>query len=276
MRDTSVYLGGTFSIVGNQVRNRPASVQLTSGALHAWNTAANAPVSALAVVGDVLYMGGRFTLVRGQPRERLAAVEALTGQLSAWDPAADGEVTGITPSGSSVFVHGAFGAIGGVPLPRVAQLDAGTGSPLFGVPAPNATVATLRVIAGQLYLGGSFSRLDGQRFDAFAVLPLTALLGSPPPVARGGSLAWSLAPNPSRGPISVEFALVTPTDTEIDVLDVAGRRIARLMRGSLPAGRQRVAWDGRTAAGGTAAPGVYLVRVRIGSVRSMHRLVVTR
>jgi hypothetical protein len=142
--------------------------------------------------------------------------------------------------------------------------------------APNAPVATLRTVAGQLYLGGSFSRLDGQRFDAFAVLPLTALLGSPPPVARAGSLGWSLAPNPSRGPAAVEFTLATPADAEIDVLDVAGRRTARLMRGSLPAGGQRVAWDGRTDAGGTAAPGIYLVRVRIGSVRTMRRLVVTR
>lgn len=88
--------------------------------------------------------------------------------------------------------------------------------------------------------------------------------GAPGPgVARGGELnaAW---PNPSFGPVSLRFRLAQPDDVALEVLDVAGRRVAVLRDGPAPAGEHTARWDGRDAAGREAPPGLYLARLRVG------------
>jgi len=68
-------------------------------------------------------------------------------------------------------------------------------------------------------------------------------------------------PNPFTSRVTIEMALDAPTDAEIVVLDLLGRRVASLFDGPLAAGRHRVEWDGGTAAHGSAPSGIYFVRV---------------
>jgi flagellar basal-body rod modification protein FlgD len=60
------------------------------------------------------------------------------------------------------------------------------------------------------------------------------------------------------------FSLELPSAGVADVVvfDVTGARVAQLVRGSLPAGRHAIAWDGLRSDGSRAAPGIYLVRAR--------------
>jgi len=50
----------------------------------------------------------------------------------------------------------------------------------------------------------------------------------------------------------------------VDVLDLAGRRVATPWSGALGPGEHRVSWDGRDAVGAPAAPGLYVVRLVAG------------
>jgi hypothetical protein len=269
-------VGGAFTLVGNLSRARLAAIDTTTGVATAWNPGANGLVRTLAVAGNTVYCGGQFTIVRGQPRERLAAIDATSGQLLAWDPGANAEVTGIVPSGTSVFVHGAFATISGVASPLLSLLDGTTGLALGWNPLVNGTaVNTLRVAGGTVFAGGDFNKVENVRVDALAAFPLTALLDAPPSAVRGGTLSLAAAPNPARGPLAVTFALAQAADVRVDVLDVSGRAVARLLHEQLGPGTHRLAWNGRGDRG-RLAPGVYLIDVRAGEQRETRRVVLTR
>jgi hypothetical protein len=65
------------------------------------------------------------------------------------------------------------------------------------------------------------------------------------------------APNPFNPKTTVFFVLDAPGVASIRIHDLAGRRIATLPLGALPAGSHQVVWDGRDDQGKLAASGVY-------------------
>jgi hypothetical protein len=83
------------------------------------------------------------------------------------------------------------------------------------------------------------------------------------------------SPNPFRAGTTVRFALRTPGPARLTVYDVTGRRVARLVDGPLPAGEQRLTWDGRNERGAVTAPGFYLVRLEADGESRSARIVRT-
>jgi len=63
---------------------------------------------------------------------------------------------------------------------------------------------------------------------------------------------------------------------EISLIDLSGRRVRTLERGTLEAGRQVLTWDGRDDAGRTVPNGVYFLTTRAGGQESKLKLVVLR
>ena len=55
--------------------------------------------------------------------------------------------------------------------------------------------------------------------------------------------------------------LAATGDASVAIYDVTGRRVASLLAAQLPAGRQEVVWDARSADGSRIADGVYFARV---------------
>ena len=92
------------------------------------------------------------------------------------------------------------------------------------------------------------------------------------PGASGFGL--SAAPNPFRGIITLELANPTrqPLDASLEVFDLTGRRVARLWNSPAPPGVTPIAWSGEREGGARLAPGVYLVRARIGGARLSRRV----
>ncbi len=70
--------------------------------------------------------------------------------------------------------------------------------------------------------------------------------------------AW---PNPVRGESSVRFTLPRATNARLEVLDVAGRRVAMLANGPLEAGEHTLRWPARDGRGRGLAAGIYVVRL---------------
>ena len=85
------------------------------------------------------------------------------------------------------------------------------------------------------------------------------------PRAGSDALEVTSEPNPFAASTSVRFSLERAGPARVDVLDLAGRRVATPWDGALAAGEQRVAWDGRDATGAPAAPGLYIVRLTAGA-----------
>jgi flagellar hook assembly protein FlgD len=85
-----------------------------------------------------------------------------------------------------------------------------------------------------------------------------------------------LFPNPSAGPVSIEWTLESAADVEVRVFDLAGRRVATLASGRFEPGRGSARWDGLQSNGTPAPAGWYVVRVRGGTIDSAHRLLLLR
>lgn len=82
----------------------------------------------------------------------------------------------------------------------------------------------------------------------------------PTPVLPKHATLDGLTPNPAFGQTTIAFSLPRPGRVGFDVLDVTGRRVARLPAQDAAAGPGRMVWNARSA-GTRVRPGVYFVRM---------------
>jgi len=78
-------------------------------------------------------------------------------------------------------------------------------------------------------------------------------------------------PNPFNPVTSIYFALPEEATVTLDVFDVMGRRVARLVDGVRPAGEHRVSFDASNLSNG-----VYLYEIRAGSFREARTMTVLK
>jgi flagellar hook assembly protein FlgD len=84
--------------------------------------------------------------------------------------------------------------------------------------------------------------------------------------AAGSGLELSApSPNPARDASKLEFVVPAAATVELEIRDVAGRRVRTIFRGELGAGRHVREWDGRDAEGRPVAAGVYFAELRAGA-----------
>lgn len=109
-----------------------------------------------------------------------------------------------------------------------------------------------------------------------AIFAAQAVVTSTAAVAAGDGVEAALGaprPNPSRGTAQVQLTLPNSAFVRAEVLDLSGRRVATLASQRFSAGTHPLAWDGSTARGAPAPPGVYLVRVRWDGFERTRRIV---
>lgn len=196
-----VFIGGSFTKVGNVVRNGVAHIKADKSLDLLWNpnvTYTSPPqiVYALALSGNSLYIGGLFTSVGGQNRSGIARVSAIgTGEVDAWNPNATGSVRVIVVVGNEILVAGGFSNIGGASRYNLAKLSATTGladnlwNP-FSV-YPSQSVNCMVVQDNNVYIGGSFGGANGLLRPRLAKVSLTG--------TGVCDLTWNPAPSGSFG-----------------------------------------------------------------------------
>jgi hypothetical protein len=91
-------------------------------------------------------------------------------------------------------------------------------------------------------------------------------------------VTWGLTrrvASPTRGPIEVRFELagMESRHVALDIFDVRGRRVRRLMEGQLSGGRYGLTWRGEDATGRVVAAGVYFVRLQAGTHAEVQKVV---
>lgn len=80
-------------------------------------------------------------------------------------------------------------------------------------------------------------------------------------------------PNPFASVTTIQFdAPAAGGPVRLEILDVAGHRIATLVDGLRAGASQSVVWDGRRSDGAEAAPGVYLCRLRAAGATETRRI----
>ncbi|MDX6281316.1 MAG: hypothetical protein QOH03_2387 [Kribbellaceae bacterium] len=145
-----IFVGGDFTTVNGQTRNRIAAFDTATGALVAnWKPSVSYRVKSISVYGSTVYFGGAFGLVNGVDRLRLAAVTADTGTLLPWAPSVNGDVyaVDVADDGSKAYAGGQFSTVNGTNQNTVTSLDPVTGAVLpfpgaSAVPPPNGSCTT--------------------------------------------------------------------------------------------------------------------------------------
>jgi hypothetical protein len=92
-----------------------------------------------------------------------------------------------------------------------------------------------------------------------------------------GIALYPPAPNPLRGMTGLAYGLTQAADVQLEILDIAGRRIRLLVDGGrVDPGRHELTWDGTDDAGRAVPAGIYFCRLDTGATQKSRRLVVLR
>jgi hypothetical protein len=116
---------------------------------------------------------------------------------------------------------------------------------------------------GSFRLVSASVQFGGKPVQGGEVLAARSLAAWPLPY-KGGALNVSFV-IPSRGGAA-----------EVRMIDLAGRQVRTLHKGTMEAGRQVLTWDGRDDGGRSVANGVYFLVSRTGGQESKLKLVVLR
>ena len=83
-------------------------------------------------------------------------------------------------------------------------------------------------------------------------------------------------PNPFTSSTTLRVGLPKASEVELDVFDVAGRRVRSEHTATLAAGWRQIAFDARDAAGQALPSGVYFYRVKASGATITRKMVITR
>ncbi|MBN1466911.1 T9SS type A sorting domain-containing protein [candidate division KSB1 bacterium] len=83
-------------------------------------------------------------------------------------------------------------------------------------------------------------------------------------------------PNPFNSSTAISFRVPQLSHIKIDIIDVNGHLVRRLLDDQLDAGQHKVVWDGRDASGLSAATGVYIYRIESKEYREAKKLLLVK
>ncbi len=84
------------------------------------------------------------------------------------------------------------------------------------------------------------------------------------------------SPNPFSMSTTISYDVPRSGRVSLNIYDVRGRLVRRLVDGTEAAGHREVRWGGKDLIGEVAAPGIYFYRLEIGSQRETRRMILLR
>lgn len=81
------------------------------------------------------------------------------------------------------------------------------------------------------------------------------------------------SPNPFKGTTAIRFQVPRPSWVMLDVFDLQGRQVRRLVNRLYASGLWSVDWDRRQEDGAAAAPGIYLYRLRAAGFEEQKKMI---
>ncbi|HVO76627.1 MAG TPA: FlgD immunoglobulin-like domain containing protein, partial [Candidatus Bathyarchaeia archaeon] len=124
---------------------------------------------------------------------------------------------------------------------------------------------------------------DHLNFDFFAVCTKAALgavarlAGLMPAETVPKRLAlYQNYPNPFNAATNVSFALPGPSEVELAVYDISGRRVALIEHGREEAGVVNRSWNGTDERGRSLASGLYFLRLKAGAAQAVRKIVIVK
>jgi hypothetical protein len=83
-------------------------------------------------------------------------------------------------------------------------------------------------------------------------------------------------PNPFNPSTEISFSLPVTSQVRLDVFNIMGQKVTTLVKGSLPAGKHTVVWDGKSLAGETVASGVYFYKIEAAGFTDVKKMLLMK
>ena len=214
VRDSLLYIGGSFDHVGGLERNSIACVNLHTGQPTDWDAHARwfyafelPQFRSFCASGGRLYVGGVFAELGGRDFGLLhfgrvgyaAALDLRTGAATDWDPRLDHNVWAIGSDGQRVALGGDFAlAWDWVHRTSIASFDLTTGALTSWDPQLNGLVYRMCIHGRTLYFSGDFTRAFGQPRGGLAAIDLDS----------GALKPWNPSPDMNVWAIDAEDSVV--------------------------------------------------------------------
>ncbi|HEX5131231.1 MAG TPA: FlgD immunoglobulin-like domain containing protein [Candidatus Krumholzibacteria bacterium] len=267
----TLYAGGWFTHAGGAGASRMAAWDGS-----AWSGGMNVDgtVYALAVHQGDLYAAGAFFNAGGAPANRVARWDG-----DSWSPVANGlggVVLTLESAGGALLAAGSFTTTGtGATARRLALFDGSAWSEYAG--GTNGGVYAIATTPQSVHIGGVFTTAGA----CATVKNVTRIDNDlPTPVLPGpradGQLALRAFPNPFNPSVTLTYHVARTSPGSLRIYDIRGGLVRTLTAGTLPAGEQRVVWDGSDDGGRRVASGVYLARAVTTSGRVTTRIVLLK
>ncbi len=116
-------------------------------------------------------------------------------------------------------------------------------------------------------------RMEVRDAGTLVAAPISDPVDIPAPVTAveplaGPTLQLGASPNPSRGRLRITLGMARAGHATVGLVDLAGRRIARLHSGTLEAGVHVFTWEGHDERGGMVPGGIYYLHAIAGADRT--------
>ena len=231
----NVFVGGSFTTIGGQTRNRLAKVAADGSVDANWNPGANSTVYALTLdaAHATVYAGGVFSSI-GTPApspaiQRVARLaQGGTGAIdTAWAPVtAGGTVRSIAfAADGSIFVGGSLFWSGRSSLTKLAASNAAV-DPYWNPSANNTVYALLAAPSNTLFVGGAFDTIGGTPRNMLALLGgSVSYLVTPTKSGDNGDPGNSISPATPQSVVAgttTQFSIVHAADYSLTVSDTCG------------------------------------------------------
>jgi hypothetical protein len=108
------------------------------------------------------------------------------------------------------------------------------------------------------------------RIESFSAVPIQIATGVTGRTPRAG-LAVAITPNPTQGVTAIAFHLDEPTPTSVEIFDVAGRLVERIVNRQQLVGDVRLQWRSDRV-----ASGVYFARVTAGNAATTGKITLVK
>ncbi len=109
-----------------------------------------------------------------------------------------------------------------------------------------------------------------------ATIGLYGRVDAPAPLSAPRLVLGAPHPNPARSGARFTLELSSDARSDVAIFDCAGRQVRSIVAGQLSEGRHELRWDGGTASGSPARPGVYFIRAAVGGTTLQRPIVLTR
>jgi len=79
-------------------------------------------------------------------------------------------------------------------------------------------------------------------------------------------------PNPFKVSTTIDFEVLSTSETTVEVFDILGNKITTLLNDTV-SGKQKITWNGTSGKGNSVSKGIYFVSIQAGSERSIVKVI---